>query len=74
MGPMVEDGGCDVMHPFSIMAPIQTSRHPGSHGRETQPKSHLAGLCKATLIFPQGPRDDASWLQAFCRLHTASLE
>lgn len=50
------------------------SRHSGSHGSETQPQSHLPSLCKATLILPQGPRDDASWLQAFCRLHTASLE
>lgn len=51
---------------------IQTSIR--SHGRAPQPQSHLPSLCKATLIFPQGPRDDASWLQAFCRLHTASVE
>lgn len=37
--------------------------------------SRLPGcLCKATLIVLQGPKDDASWLPAFCRLCTASLE
>lgn len=42
--------------------------------RATQPLSHLPSQYKANLIFPQGPRDDASLLQAFCRLNTASLE
>lgn len=39
-----------------------------------QPLSHLPSQYKANLIFPQGPWDDASLLQAFCRLNTASLE
>lgn len=73
-GPMVRVGGCDVIHPLPIRASIQASKHPGSHGREPQPQSHLPSLCKATLIFPWGATDDASWLRAFCRLHTASLE
>lgn len=53
------------------------SRLPDTHVCLTEARLSCliyTSLGKATLIFPQGPWDDASWLRAFCRLYTASLE